>query len=230
MKVSSAADLQAEVLPDGPVRVEACVEGSFDRTKVQSPLAQKNCVVYAASAMMQGQHSPSAYSSKRTDFIVSMVNAPWVKILVESADVLCFGMRGGMLQKTHRCLDQAPDHVKEFVVSHMTASQPQQLPTSLDGPGHLKSGDQAVQTNIHALELEESALVVGSNITLVGQLVRGPGGQLYLQRWKGVLPETSWEACPSKTSSLEMPSQEPWMGKVLACDDPAMLARPVPIV
>lgn len=235
LKISSSSDLEAVSPPGsssssflkplasgGPMRVEVRIEGLLDRRTIVSPLAQQNCVMFSAAAMFDGELTPSAYSSKHADFIVSMADAPWVKIVVESSDMLCFGMKGGLWQRTHKTLEKAPDHLKEFVVSNMAASPSErevlkELATQTDG--------QALQTTGQAIEFEEIALVVGSAVTLVGKLCRGPGGQLSLQRWQE--DSSPKEACltPSDEQHSISPSKDTWMGKILACDDPAYLSR-----
>lgn len=226
LKVPSTSDLEAVSQPgdgvfaklfaDTPVRIKVRIEGTFDRSTMKSPLSGRDCVMYSAAAVPSGELSPSAFSSKRSDFIASMVDAPWIKILVEGADILCFGMKPGLWQNYHKYLEKAPDSLKEFITSHGTNS------TQTDG--------QAPQTGRQSVDFEEIALVVGSSITLVGKLCRGPGGQLSLQRWQGeasVLPESSpKESCLTSIEDNynDAPSKDPWTGRILACDDPAYLA------
>jgi len=233
LKLTTASDLEAvsssgKGLPvGGPVRVVARIEGLMDRSTMQSPLTQQACVMYSAAAMVNGEVSPSAKCSKRADFIVSMVNAPWVKILVEGGDVLCFGMKGGLWlwQHTKKSKEEIPDHVKEFVISQ--TGENQMVDPELEHPPC--GGDVAVDWDV--VELEESALVVGSVVTLVGKLCRGPGGQLSLQRSQADacgLPGTSpKESCltPGKGQYGAEDSSESWTGKILVCDDPVFMSQ-----
>jgi len=210
-----------------PVRVEVKVENLMDRTTVKAPLTGQACVAYSAAAIVDGDSSPIAHSSKRADFIVAMVDAPWVKILVEGADVLCFGMKGGLWEHREKSVEKAPDHLKEFVAAG-------EIPKSDTSYGSIEQDPEkkGAAGSTRAVEFEESAVVIGSTITLVGKLCRGPGGQLSLQRWQKEaachLPATSpKESCltPCKGQYNAEASSELWEGKILICDDPTVLSR-----
>lgn len=203
--------------PKVPVRIEVCIEGLLDRSVMQSPLARRDCVMYAAAAVRRGECSPIAFSMKSADFVVSMADAPWVKILVEGADVLCFGMKAGFWQTSQKGLEKSPDNLREFVASQETS--------------HLFK-QASIAGNTKTVDFEETALLVGSTVTLAGTLSRGLGGQLCLQRWQADVSDTSCADLKGKEAPLKEPvvgtygketSQDPWMGKILACDDSAYL-------
>lgn len=243
LQVSPATSLET-VYPDGggssgagvftepetsaaPVRVEVCIEGLLDRSTMLSPFSQQSCVMYSAAATPSGEQTPLACSSKSADFIVSMADAPWVKILVEGADVLCFGMKSGLWQQHQTSFELAPPHLKEFVASRVAACKSVSKAGS-ETPVSEKTPLQASRKESRSIDFEETALVVGSSVTLVGKLCRGPGGQLSLQRWQAHVcqfPETSPKSSciTSEAGNYDNAvSQDEWTGKILACDDPSL--------
>jgi len=193
-----------------PVRIEVRVEGLLDRSTIQSPLSHRDCVMFSAAAVPHEGNTPSALSSRCGDFIVSMTDAPWVKVLVQGADVLCFGMKSGLWQSSHKSMEKAPEHLKEFLAANATT--------------------QTIDESQRAIDFEETSLAVGTTVTLVGKLCRGPGGQLSLERSSSEvceLPESSpKESCltPMDGKYDNAPSKDPWTGKILACDDPMYLS------
>lgn len=209
-----------------PLRLEVRIEGLLDRSTICSPLARKDCVMYSAAAVPKGELDPTAVSSKRADFIVCMADAPWVKILIEGADVLCFGMKDGFWHSSEKSLQKAPEYLQEFVGSNTKAQTSQ----------HRDGGEPSKQAQRHgdAMDFEEVALGVGSIITLVGIICRGPGGQLSMQCCPGgcELPESSpkealLNSVGGKNDST--PQEEPWAGKILACDDPKYLTHKIQV-
>jgi len=176
------------------VRFEAKVEGTFDRSTISTPLTRRSCVMYSASAKCQGESIAAARDAKQSDFIVSLVDAPWVKVLVASGDVVCFDMHSGIWSLSERLVD-APEILKAFVVENINPDCLAESPSS--------------ERDAKKLNFEESSLLVGSIITLVGKLCQSPGGQLVLQTW-----HESGENI-RKHGSI-------WYGKVLASDDSSL--------
>merc|ERR1719263_270090 len=120
MPISSNPDLDADMPPGsssekflkplssgGPIRLEVKVEGVLDRSTMLAPLTQRPCVLHSASAMCSAELAPAAYSEKQADFIVSMVDAPGVKISVEGGNVVCFDMRNGLWRHSQYLVDAA---------------------------------------------------------------------------------------------------------------------------
>jgi hypothetical protein len=180
----------------GPVRLEVKIEGAFDRSTIQSPLTQRTCVMYSATAKCHGESKVVAEASKQSQFIASMADAPWVKILVASRDITCFDMCGGQWSHSEKLADAAAE-LKAFVADNMKTERPAQ------------------ERDAKEFDFEETSLLVGSVVTLVGKLCRGPGGELVLQRWE----EHAGKAKKKKSA---------WFGKILASDDSSLHGSVLP--
>jgi len=176
------------------VRLEAKVEGTFDRSTISTPLTRRSCVMYSAIAKCQGESIAAARDAKQSDFIVSLVHAPWIKVLVASDDVVCFDMHSGIWRLSERLVD-APEILKAFVVENINPDCLAESPSS--------------ERDAKKLNFEESSLLVGSIITLVGKLCQSLGGQLVLQTWQESGDDIR------KHDSI-------WYGKVLASDDSSL--------
>jgi hypothetical protein len=133
-----------------------------------------------------------------------MVDAPWIKVLVEGGNIVCFDMRNGLRRHTQYLVDAAA-HVKAFVVSHMNTER---ITTNC-----------AEQGEANSMDFEECAVVVGSTVTIVGKLCRGPGGQLSLQRWQDSTAQNPEDGQEQKQGPLD------WLGRVLITDDTAIRGR-----
>lgn len=156
------------------LRLEARVEGpSTGGPALTAPLSGKASVLYSAAVSQQVHDgippTPVAFSAASVDFTVSLVGAPHVRVELRGEEVSLFDMCGGRL--VEKCtLSIAPERWQDFVVSHRTAA------TGYDwqaNPMHRAEGS--------ALEFQECALLVGSIITLVGELHRGADGALTLR-------------------------------------------------
>jgi len=225
-----------------PVRLEARVEGPIvsssggggdvcgsisDGQGLVTPLTQKACVLYSAAAFRRRYHSglhpvPLAFTSRSIDFAVSLADAPEVCVEVRGEDLALFDMELGRFEVSQDLTD-APGHWQDFVRLHRAAS-------AGDGPGAKgeKGGDSGV------LEFYECALLVGSTVTLVGDLHRGATGQLSLWPWQGDACQAAFDPEPWRTS-WERPAwqvsgeaggnpPEVQVGKVLASDDPSLIS------
>mmetsp|Transcript_78202 Transcript_78202/g.135613 ORF Transcript_78202/g.135613 Transcript_78202/m.135613 type:complete len:568 (-) Transcript_78202:62-1765(-) len=236
------------------VRLEARVEGPLTGNALVSPLVQRDCVCYSAAVWKQGQDCtrPVSFKTAGVDFDVVLLDAPHVRIDVRGEDVSLFAMQLG--PRMERCaMESAPDHWKDFVVSHQMLA-----------PEHTGTTSTLVGSD---LEFQESLLVLGATVILVGELCRSASGRLSLRPWNGDDEETaeavqvhdawrtSWEllGCPNKaieakgkTSALESPKASPGTehassypsddepsttllseadrGKVLISDDPSLFS------
>jgi hypothetical protein len=201
ISVSSVSDVEtyrsSATIPAGRlVRLEVKIEGTFDRNPIQAPLTQRNCVMYSANATCQGESMAAARDSKQSDFIVSLVDAPWVKVLVASSDVSCFDMRSGLWHHSERLVD-APEALKVFVVENMNPDCLAESPSS--------------DRDAKRIDFEETSLLVGGVVTLVGLLRPSPGGQLVLQT--------------RQENDDVVDADSSWTGKVLASDDSSLHRR-----
>lgn len=181
--VASSLDLETDKSPSGssgnvlakavssgrPVRLEVKIEGAFDRSLMHTPLTQKSCVMYSAMAKCQGESIAIANDARQSDFIVSLVDAPWIKVLVSCVDVLCFDMQNGLWRHSEN-LVSAPEVLKAFVVANMNPDCLAESPSS--------------ENDAKKIDFEECSLLVGSIVTLVGKLCQSPSGQMILQPWE----------------------------------------------
>jgi len=205
-----------------PVRLEAYVQGAADGSSLFSPLKQHLCVRYSAAVYTQerdGMRShPVASHSASVHFVVSLVDAPHMRIEITD-DVALFDMHAGHCS-CKQALSCAPEHWKEFASSWPVGEH----------------SVRRLQQSEEVLEFRESALLVGSRVSLLGELHRNAIGRLQLQPWrppgeakKQEAPcepwRTSWEqsGCNEKAASSRTSAS---FGKVLVSDDPALLSTP----
>lgn len=230
------------------LRLEARVEGpSAGVPALVSPLTGQACVLYS-SAVSQQVHDgippiPVAFSAASVDFMVSLAGAPHVRVELLGEEVSLFDMCGGRVVEK-RSLANAPERWQDFVHTHRTAA-----------PGYEWQANPMVRADSSALEFQECALLVGSVITLIGELHRGADGALTLRPLQGrdttgksrrgsgkhECWRTSWElggceahdALPQREGryggAAAVPSfaapTEAPSDKVLASDDPELLGK-----
>jgi len=201
-----------------PVRLEACIEGSADGTALLSPFKQHLCVRYSAAVYCQEKDGMKprtlALHSASTKFVVSLIDAPKVRIEVVGDSVDLFDMCDGYHSST-QTLGSAPDHWKDFTHAWRV-------------DGGVQQSHRGLQ-NDEMLEFRESTLVVGSSVTLLGELRRDAIGRLQLIPWR-----------PTESAPLQPTCSEPWRtsweqsgcdagrqdssaGKTLVSDDPTLL-------
>lgn len=208
-----------------PVRIEARIEGSADGSAILSPLKQHHCVRFSTAVYTQekdGMRShPLAIHSASLRFVVSVIESPKIRIEVSGEHVSLFDMKDGFLSSRHT-LASAPEHWREFTQSRRSPQQTEKTPRRDE-----------------VLEFRESALIVGSNITLFGELHRDANGRLELKPWKDPLVEsrsesalsadailfageawrTSWEQAGCDAGTSEASS-----ARILVSDDPSLLS------
>mmetsp|Transcript_74810 Transcript_74810/g.136713 ORF Transcript_74810/g.136713 Transcript_74810/m.136713 type:complete len:607 (-) Transcript_74810:95-1915(-) len=230
LPVASSYDciFQKPVMSGKALRLEARIEGLSDGGTLLAPLTQRSCVLYSAVARCNKGPTP-VKSSKAPNFVVSLIGSPLMQIEVEGQDVSLFDMCGGKWTCSQPLLEAAP-HLQDFVVTHTGMDPENECETSSSlralGPG---------------VEFEECALLVGSTVTIVGELYRAPSGSLSFRPWResalDELTDTikpSWEnhgckvATPLCDEEVLMSSDEIMPGKLLLSDHPGLLGSVVP--
>lgn len=217
-----------------PLRLEARVEGPLLGGALAAPLSQRACVHHSATVSRQAREgaplSAVASASESLGFAVSLLDAPHTRIEVCGSDLCLFDMHEGRFSE-RRPFAAAPEHWQDFALFN-----------GMVPPGNEGQASWLLHQDGPALEFQEHALLVGSNITLVGELLRDASGKLSLQPWQddgfkasGEAPalqeswRTSWErgggdvASAQGLPSLSGASQERPQAKVLVSDDPSLL-------
>lgn len=138
-----------------------------------APLALQMSVLYQVTVSRQLHASmpsvPMAFSSMSTSFQVSPCDRPALRIAVDGATVMLFDTVVGRFTLKSTFAD-APGHLQDYVLHHRSAV-----------PGGSLQTSSALRLDTTQLEFQECALLVGSHITLVGELSRDPGGDLVLK-------------------------------------------------
>jgi len=162
----------------------------FQATIVQSPhgdfmapLALKFCVVYQVTVSRR-MHAgmlpvPVAFSSMSTSFQVAPCDHPDLRIAVDGAAVMLFDTVAGHFG-FKGSFASAPGHLQDYVLTHRSAV-----------PGGHWQTSSTLERDATPLEFQECALLVGSQVTLVGELARDAGGELVLKPACLALPELS---------------------------------------
>jgi hypothetical protein len=153
------------------LRLEARVEESVSGICLWTPLTQQPCVQFSTAVCHpeDGSNLPVqiASHSSAVDFVVSLVDAAHVRIEVEGRDVSTFDMATGRCS-VRRAYGSVAQHWQEFTT------------------GHLHNGNTQLTkycSEQSVLDFEESALVLGTTITVIGELQRNAVGTLVLQPW-----------------------------------------------
>lgn len=154
---------------------------------VKAPFTQRNCVHYAAGAkQVRGRDDDmlNRQAKDGVDFQVSLVGAPDVTIDVLSHEVKLTGQLCAS-HTTTAChsFDSAPGPWQDFLLQataeHSLVQQPDLQKEDLRGV---------------ILEFQERVLLVGSQVIMVGELVRDASGHLFIQ--------------PRRSNSTS--AEEPW--------------------
>jgi len=201
------------------LRLEACIEGpSGSSTSLCAPLSGQTCVLYSVAVTRQlheGMHpAPVAFASACVDFVISLRDAPDVRINVKGKHVSLFHMRLGSLQERQR-FSAAPTSWQEFVLEHLASAAGNDGQTS-----------SSIYSNNATLEFQEYALVVGVPTTFVGELHRDTDGSLSLtplQRGglSRELSDPDLDSCTAGSSTSPVPPRR----QPLLCDkDQALIA------
>mmetsp|Transcript_46705 Transcript_46705/g.84300 ORF Transcript_46705/g.84300 Transcript_46705/m.84300 type:complete len:455 (+) Transcript_46705:174-1538(+) len=219
------------------------LEGTLERegtAGLATPLTRQSCVLYSAAVarkLHDGMHPvPVAFATASESFQLVVKDSPDLRVDLRGEDIFLFDMKGGWHTK-HCSFADAPDHWQDFVLTHRAAA--------LGGEFQPSS---TLRAEGEALEFQECALLVGAQVTAVGELLRSSDGRLSLrpcasapgtctpQASRGGL--TSWERASSEAfnawpafGSLTLtgkPSEESGteagLRKVMISDDPTLLA------
>jgi len=162
------------------VRMQATVL-QLGKSDMLAPLGQQMCVLYQVTVSRR-LHSgmppvPVAFSSMNTSFQVAPCLRPDFRVSIEGSDVMLFDTVVG--QFTYQgSFAGAPGHLQDYVLTHRSAV-----------PGGRWQTSSSLQTDATPLEFQECALLVGSQVTLVGELARDALGDLVLRPTYLALPE-----------------------------------------
>jgi len=158
------------------VRLEARVEGittGFAPGVLQAPLSQRDCVVYSSAVSQQthdGMNPVSvAFEQNQINFELSLLDDPQTRIEVRGEDVRLFDIEEGHCAKTET-FDAAPNHWQVFAMRRRS-----------DSAGLVGMMPPAPRFGEEPLHFQEYALLVGAQVTVVGELHRLPDGRLELQ-------------------------------------------------
>lgn len=201
------------------VRFQVQVEGPLSGIPLTSPLSRKPCVLYSAgvsSPSFEGLNPMSvAYAADSQAFVVSLLEAPHVRIEVRGDEVSLFEMSEGFLSQRAK-FNSVPNHWQEFALSRRLSATYHSPPAS-----RLYSEDPV-------LEFQECALHVGAHLTCVGELRRREDGVLTVHAW---VPHVGGAAtagkrvgkAPQEEPHTLTPGGPPLARKILASDKPDLI-------
>lgn len=153
-------------------RVEAITTGVCPGV-LQAPLTQRSCVVYSSAVSQEihdGMNPMSvAFAQDHVNFELSLLGDPQTRIEVQGEDVQLFSIEDGHCARTV-AFDAAPDHWQVFAMTRRGDI------AACDGM--LQSATRFREQSLH---FQEYALLVGAQVTVVGELHRLPDGRLQLQ-------------------------------------------------
>jgi hypothetical protein len=201
------------------LRLQATVSELAGARPLTAPLTAQECVLYSAtvSKRARGQGLALSFAAANVDFKLRLLDDPSTEIEVMGMDVSLFDMCQGRFMQTGT-FGTAPHHWREFVMNNQVESLPD---------GKLSSSDLCTENA--SLEFEESALLIGSNINIVGELCRDPSGSLILQPLqppKRQEPIDAYEDAPAGQGKKTAQSHDPstsFRKTILASDDPNLL-------
>lgn len=192
-----------------------------------APLTRRPCVVWTVTVSEHGLDGvrsplPVSFASGHVDFRAALAEEPEITVEVAGADAALFDMSEGRFVETRsrgsalkQCRDLDFLAVRESVAASAVVAGAGSV-TSEEGPDGEEEGTSFKEDESGAaLEFEECALLVGSAITLVGELVRGVNGQLALQPLHGGAPPTTRGAAAADPRVDE---------RVLVSDDPLLFS------
>jgi hypothetical protein len=170
------------------IRLQAVVEGPLPGVSVlQTPLTQRPCVLYSASASQETHgcmHPVSvAHVAASVGFTVRLLDPPFLSVQVSGDDVLLFDLASSRHAESRR-FSTAPADWQGFALSRQMGRD------DIDGGCSGGSGCTEPSTGAQleeadpVLEFQECALLVGSKVTLVGELNLHSDGTLVLQPWQ----------------------------------------------
>lgn len=205
------------------VRIQARIEGPVEGAEpLIAPITQLPCVLYLASASRKVHAGilplPLAYSSKQLNFTVALHDVSEgqrrdLSVCVSGAEVMLFAKHSCRFSEVlpFPC---AQDRWQDFVTEHSTGN----------AEGKNSGLHQELLATGAAVEFQECALVVGADVTLVGELIRSPDGVLSLHP---LSQEASWASKQrAESTELEPPDSDALAkarSQVLVSDDPRLL-------
>jgi len=201
-----------------PVLLRARIEGPLAGGPgplglAEAPLTKRSCVYYHSSASQSEEavDLPQRQEAQEgVEFQVSLLGAPQIRVDVRGHELKLVDMCEGHYTTTQpfQCV---PEHWQAFLLDEKTkpyatlpAEQQQRMKLRQSMAGK-------------PVEFQESVLLVGSQISLVGELLRDASGRLSLQPWQH--PETSAQAEERWRTSWECEGSD--FGVVIASDDPS---------
>lgn len=221
-------------------RVQARVKATPGNA-LTAPFSGRQCVSYSASVSQRRHDSvhppPLAFHKASTDFLLEVASTPPMLINVAGQDVSLFDMSDG-LQVTEQAFVSAPNTWRGFVLAHLVPSA--------DATAHFNSCAELSPEGA-PLEFRESALLVGSTVTCVGEMVRDANGRLCLQPLRSLPPQTeealeqapvpskrskswlsravSWLAFLHRSRELSKANKEGLIGHVMVSDQPSLVGK-----
>lgn len=161
------------------LRLAGEIVGPRVGSPLAAPLTARPCVLYSAWASRKLHEGvlpvPVAFSSMNVEFVVSLADAPEVRVTVEGCDVMLFDMCGGRC--THSWgFAEAPERWQDFVFTHKCA-----VPCGEPWTMNMSSSSSTSHGEDGPLEFLECVLLVGAMATLVGELCRDFAGDLSLR-------------------------------------------------
>lgn len=204
------------------LRLQVRVESPLCGVPLTAPLSQKPCVLYSASVSSPSHEGVNpmsvAYAADSQPFIVSLLDAPDVRIEVRGDEVSLFEMSEGLRAESAH-FNSVPNHWQAFAISRRLSATHHSPPLS-----RLYAEDPV-------LDFQECALHVGSIITCVGELRRREDGVLTLHPWLSHLGETEPAGRRSGKASPEPPCTPApagctFTGRVFASDAVSLIRPP----
>lgn len=209
------------MIPGMLMRIQGCVVSKATAPLV-APLSGRSCSLYSASVSQHrhdGVHQPPvAFASAARDFTVQLEDCPEMFLEINSQDVFLFDMEAGRYA-SEVAFGESPDSWRGFMLENLT-------PGSAGCGAKGQSMDRVDLGAKGPLNFRECALVVGSRVTCIGEVVREHNGKLRLSPWSPPLPQdAAGEAVKSKTRKWLTPEADPWLHKLMISDDSRLLAQ-----
>merc|ERR1719506_3178483 len=151
------------------LRLEAYVDGPSSNA-LTSPLTGQACVLYSVAVSRQlhdGIHpAPVAFASGSIDFVISLKDAPHVRINLKAEELSLFDMRRGR-RVERKTFAAAPDKWQDFILTHRAGTEWTTV--------------AQMRSDSSSLEFQECTLLCGALATFIGELHRGSDGSLSLR-------------------------------------------------
>lgn len=191
-----------------------------------APLSSQPCVMYSASVVPWQDSDvpcpPIAYHSAGESFAIQVAGSSNLELHIDSTEVRLVGKPKSLLSVQHP-LGHAPEAMRAFCLAHGVSA-------------HSVGG---VCNTSGILDFRERALLVGSEVTVVGEVIRDVKGVLRVLPWQP--PATTLASTEkhvlglhkikqflfgsNKDSCSACPSfgPDPALGCVLIADDPSLI-------